>query len=478
MIDMYSFNAKIIKWLLLMWVMVVLASCNKIKPTPPVESTLDTILQPPFSVIHLPVQYRVSALQEMINEKIKGKFVNKWMTLSESGDSLHLEITRQAEIKLRRDRNTLFYSVPLKISGSVKAKIAGVKIKNATPVSAEIVAHLATNIHLNEKWELITSSKLVRIDWIKEPKLKVAFANINLRGAIDKFLSSNEEHLIAKADQAARQLLNTRKVVEKLWNDIQKPIRINKKGVDVWLKATGHDLSGYLEETDPDLISLMIRLQAITRIYVEGDVVPPANLVLPAFHRSEQHNDSLIVYAHASLPFNAINKVLTDELTGKPLSAKGFSTSIKHVRVYGTREGIAIELKVKGDVDGLVYVRGTPVFDTVSYTLRIDRFNFDIDSENSLLNSADWLLHSKLLDLISEKLIVDVKPIAARLPEIIMQAIEKGKTGEKIDIKVDTLHVQPQTLLVTRKNLQVIARASGRATLELEKKLFEKKRKK
>jgi hypothetical protein len=109
--------------------------------------------------------------------------------------------------------------------------------------------------------------------------------------------------------------------------------------------------------------------------------------------------------------------------------------------------------------------------------LKVVDFDFDIDSENSFLTSADWLLHTTVLDMIAEKLRVEVTPLAAKLPDLIMQGVEKGKTGEKIDVNVDTLAIQPKIILTTKDNLQLIVQARGRASLDLEKKIFEKKKK-
>ena len=272
--------------------------------------------------------------------------------------------------------------------------------------------------------------------------------------------------------------MNTRKVASDIWRDIQQAHVINRQGATVYLKPYGVDLSGKLQETDPDLISLLFELKTYTHIYFEGDSIPAANPVLPRFKRITQDADSLSIYVHSLLRFDMMNGVLEKELEGKVLAAKGFSTTIKKVRIYGTPTGIAVELKVKGDIDGILYVKGTPAYDSATTSIQLKDFDFDLSSENALLNSADWLLHSSALDLVNEKLRVDLSPLGARLPEIIFKAIEKGKTGEKIDFKVDTLTLRPLAILPTRDNLQLLVHATGRAAVILDERLFNKNDKK
>lgn len=469
---------KVILYILSFFIFAGIVTCKKIKPEPPAASTLDTLLEPEQSVFYVPVQYRVSGFQDLINSKIEGTFVNKWMTISDKGDSLHLQVSKLRDITLRRVDRTLFIIVPLKISGLVKAKVAGVKIKNEVPVEAEVNIHLSMTLHMDSMWNLISSSRIQKIDWVKEPKLKIAFVNVNLRGTIENLLGKKESQITDKADLAFKHALNTRKVVSDIWRDIQKPIRINKKGVQVWLKFHGVDLNGRLDDTEADLISLLFELKTYTRIYFEGDSIPASNTVIPTFRRIAQTNDSLHVHVHSLIRFNMINDFLNKELADKPVSAKGYTTKIKHVRVYGTPTGIAIELVVKGDISGTLYVTGTPAIDTVTNTLSLKNFEFDLNSESSLLNSADWILHSTVLDMISEKLKIDLNPLAAQLPNIIFKAIEKGNTGKKIDLNVDTLAIYPQVILPTKENLQLLILARGRASVVLDQRLFNKNDKK
>ncbi|MBP6426655.1 MAG: DUF4403 family protein, partial [Bacteroidia bacterium] len=344
-------------------------SCKRVKPEAPAASTLDTLLQPDISVFYVPVQYRVSGFQDFINEKIQGKFISKWINLNDKGDSLHLEVLKTREITLRRKDRTLFIVVPLKISGLVRAKMAGIKMKNQSPVEAEVNLHLSTTLSFDNRWNLISDSKIEKIDWVKEPKLKIAFVKVNLKGTIENMLEKKESQITSKADAAVKQLLNTHKVVADIWRDIQKPIRINNKGVQVWLKFHGVDLNGRLEETDPDLISMLFELKAYTRIYFEGDSIPISNVVVPTFSRIDYIGDSLLVNVHSLISFNMVNEFLNRELIDKPITAKGYSTKIRKVNVYGTQKGIAIELAVKGDINGTVYVTGTPSIDSTTNIL-------------------------------------------------------------------------------------------------------------
>ncbi len=453
-------------------------SCKKVRPPAPERATLDTLLIAPLSTIRLPVHYRVSELQDMLNAKIKDTFIKRWIVLSDKNDSLYLEVTRNAEIEIKRKERTLFFKIPVRITGKFIAQLAGFRVKNAVPIEAEIILHMSTQLQLDATWNLVPESTIEKIEWIREPSLKVAFINVGLRKPIEKFLLENETQITDRADDVFRQRVNTRKVVQKLWWDIQKPIRINRHGVDVWLKAYGQNLKGRLDETDPDLLSLQIELTAFVKLLIEGDSMPPSNPVLPKYVRNVVEKDSLEIFVHSQINFKRISNLLNRELDGKQLTASGYSATIKEIEVYGTKDnGLAIQMRVKGDVNGKVYFRGKAAFDSLNNTFGVKDFDFDIESESALVSSAGWLLHTAALEMIAEKLVVDVQPFLERLPELITQGIEKGKSGDKMDLNIDTLSMKPIQVITTKNDIQVIVRARGKANLNLEDKVFDKKKK-
>jgi hypothetical protein len=454
------------------------SACNKVDTQAPEETTLDSTLVVPQSVLVVPVNYHVSGLETMINKKISGTVIKKWMVVGDKGDSVYLEVSKVQDIKVRRSNKTFFYDVPVIVSGKYITRIAGIKISNATPVRANIILKIASTFHLGPKWDLIPESKIVDIVWVEEPTIKVFGLKINLRGPIEKILQHKENDLLLKADEAIIHLINTRKIVNKLWMDIQKPIVINRKKKIVYLKPYCTEMTGRLLETEPDLISMQFELKANVHTYIEGDSIPASNPVLNDFRRKDNENDSLIVYVHSSVKFETLNEILNNELAGKKIEKKGLDVTIKKLRVYGTDSGIAVQLDVKGAINGSLYAIGSIKFDSTSKVVEVQDLNFVLNTENVLAKSADWFLHSEVLDLISGKLSFNTEVLADKLPQIIMKAVEKGKTGQKIDINMGHLDVWPQKILVTKNDLQLLVKASGKGNVDLEQKLFEGKKKK
>jgi hypothetical protein len=459
-------------------VAVLLIQCGRMKPEPPKPTLLETELTPPMSTVVIPVYYHVDSLEATINNKVKGTFLKKWMVLNEKGDSLYLEMTRTGRINIAWEKHALTCSFPLLVSGKFIKHLGAITIRNSEPVEMEVVLNLVTQVGIGKDWNLTLDSKLKHIRWVKDPMLKVAMVKVNLRKKVEEAIALHQEELIGKMDDALRDKLNTRKVIVKIWNDLQKPIRINKKSMPVWLKPYAHDLKAKLSQSGPFMV-LEVELEATIQTILEDEDIPPSNATLPAYKPKTSAADSLKIFVLATLPFKKANAILEKELKGKTIAAEGYTATVKDISAYGTDEGLALKIQVKGDVVGNIYLRGTPYYDTTKAVFSVKDFRFDVDSENALITTADWMLHDNALGFVQEKLTIDVQPLIDQVPDLIENGIEKGKSGEKINVFVDRLDLIPQQLVITRKNIQVILKGTGKASIGLERKVFAgKKRKK
>jgi hypothetical protein len=450
-------------------------SCNRVKPEPPTATKLDTLLPLPQSTLVIPIHYEVSELEETINSKVQGTFIREWAQINDKGDSLYLEITKRKKILLSWQGNTLHYSFPIKVSAKFIKSVAGIRVKNNRPIEMEVVLYLATKLGFDSKWNLVPKSKLDEIHWVKDPKLNLGLVKINLRKVVINAIEKNQDTLTQKLDETLSKLLKTREAIAKIWDDIQKPIRVNKKETDVWIKAYADGMTAKLTDSDPGKLTLDVELKAWLQLIVDGQSMPASNESLPNYRKKVDTQDSIKIFVLAKLPYKNANTILNKELKGKKLEAQGYNTTIKKISVYGTDEGLAVDLKVAGDVNGRIYARSKLYYDTLTSILSAQDFHFDIDSENVLVNSADWILHDNVISIVSEKLQLDIKPYAEMLPALITQGIERGKSGDKINVNISNLSIVPIQHIYTKNDVQFIFKALGKVDIGLEQKIFARK---
>lgn len=452
-------------------------SCKQVQPKPPEPTSLDSLLTAPVSTLLIPVYFKISDLESIVNKKVQGVFIHEWLRLNDSGDSLYLEIEKKNRIQFSWDGKRLKSTLPLKVSGKFIKRLAGIPISNTEPIETQVVLHLSTQLGLSPKWELAPHTKLDKIDWIEDPVLKIAVVKINLRKVVERAIEENKNKLTSKLDEALRTELNVRKSIQKIWTDIQKPIQLNKNSPQIWLLVRPQQMSAKLGNTSKDRIMLNVILHAFLETSTEGHN-QHANTVLPKYTRQLDEADSLRAYILSGMSYTNINQVLNAQLRGKELSAEGYSTKIVQLQLYGIDRGLAIKCKVKGDFDGTIFARAEIGYDTMSRRLFAKDFKYDVETQNALVSAANWLLYDDALDIIRSELQLELQPYIDVLPQLIEQGIEKGRVGEKIDVNVNNLDAYPLTWIITREDIQLIVKIDGKASIDLNQKIFDKRARK
>ncbi|MDL5048719.1 DUF4403 family protein [Oscillatoria amoena NRMC-F 0135] len=457
---------------------LALHGCKRISAPAPERIALDSTLVVPESVLNVPVYFPVQELEDLANNKLGSKVIEADIAISEKEDSIFLSISRFQPITITYDGDRgLTYTIPVQLEGYLKSKVIGIKIQNKEAIRAKIVITMFSDLYLDDDWNLAPQTELKSIKWIEEPKIKVAGIKFNLKPPIEKALENNKQKIVEKLDESAKNIIKIRPSIEKLWGDIQKPIRINRKVVPVWLKGDATDIDGrlYAQSKDTLMIKATIKARLHTVLDSASAVTKPTSL--PRLKRKDVGEPGLTAYALATVPFNVINETIslvTDTMEFKFGSHK---VGIKSSEVYGTSQGIAIRVTLKGDLVADVYMRGTLGFDSLERKLVIENFGFDVNSESSLLNAANWFAHDEVIDRLKPYLSIPLGNLFEAIPTLINKGIEKGKLGKKINIHFTEFDVNIYQYLITTDNIQVIVSAKGRADVELQKGLFDKKKK-
>ncbi|HEX6891076.1 MAG TPA: DUF4403 family protein, partial [Chryseolinea sp.] len=372
-----------------------IVSCTKIAPPAPERTTLDSTLTLPGSELIVPIYHPIQELEDMANEKLGAeKIIEAKLAISEKEDSLFLSISRFQPLKLEYDGDHgITYTLPVQIVGFIDSKVIGIKIKNKEAVTARVTITLFSDLYLDNDWNLVTKTELREITWVEEPKIKIAGIKFNLKPAIQKALEKNKQKIVDKLDASAKDMIKIRQSIEKLWGDIQKPIRINKKVVPVWLKADATDIDGRLFSRSRDTLMIEARLNATLRTVLDSTLVVGTPGPLPQLKRKVDKDPGLSAYAMVNLPFATLNKVVSQVTDTMKFKFKGHSVHIQSSEIYGTKEGLAIRISLRGDVKADVFLKGTIGFDSLEKKVVIENFGFDLNSEQSLLSAADWFAH-------------------------------------------------------------------------------------
>lgn len=456
---------------LLMLISPLLWECKKVNPEGPPSTTLDSTLATPLSTISIPIQYDLKSFSDFLNAKISGRFLTHGLRVRDNKDSVYFELVKRGPIEMKIRGQKLYIEFPLHAEGTYFGNFVGIKIQNKkNPVVTDIRLKLEADVMLDKDWRVHPKIELSKIEWIKDPIVKIGPIKVNLQETLDKMLKDKESDLENMLEKQIHDHVSLEKAIKKIWRDLQKPMAIYKKGPKVWFKFGFDQIHGTIRLVEPHQIICDVLMEARTAISLDSLRLPLTDTVLPPlqpYPKDVEEGFNLAV--HTSVPFDYVNTTLNQLLKGKKVEKMGYAVAIEEVTMYGTNTGIAVKVNVKGDIKGNLYVTGRPRYYLEDGIIRLDSFNYDVKTESMLLNQAAQALREPLFDYLKPYLQLDGGKLLAKVPELISRAIEKGKAGETINLSIDTLKVWDRYGIATRSDIQFVLLTRGAASLELQK---------
>ena len=451
-------------------VLVLLVFVETHQPKPPKAIKEKISIDIPVSTINLPITYRVEQLADYLNRKITGTFLEKYVFLNSGKEEIYLSLTKQEKITVSSTGEELICTLPLVVDGTVINSSLGEALsKLFKPVQTGIVITLATPIALDSNWNLSTRFEIRGYRWLSEPVLDIGPFRIHIKEHLDKEIQEKSNYLTRLLDQQINDEVSLQPTVAGVWKDLQKPMLINKSPSEVWLRFICEDIQGRID-LDAKTITCFTHLKAkpliITDTTTAVKTVPlPEFTLLP--ETKKVPISSLYIYAYSS--FAEINDQLNSFFRGKTYSAKGHTVAIKNIHAYASVNGLTIAVQTDGVLKSKLFVSGQPVFDTSSQKLEIQDFDFSADSKNVFMQAGEELLHNQIKDAIASRLHLNLDSLINRVPELVHNAIAKGKAGKTISLTLNGLTIKSCDIQLGAEKIHLVAHVLTEADIHLKR---------
>jgi hypothetical protein len=301
--------------------------------------------------------------------------------------------------------------------------------------------------------------------WIQEPTVRLLGIKIGVRKIAENLLDKRRADIETAIDEAVHDELRLDKQVNRIWRDIQKPVRISRNPEEIWIVPRPFSVAVAPVSGNSQHITLPIQIafRVDTRI---GEMPVIDRLEpLPRLLRRNRLPDASRLEVLARVPYAALNQVLDRTLSKQKLDLAGGNIKIKDVSVYGGGRSLIMKADVSGAVNGTLYFRGLPTFDTLTNMVRVQDVDYDVVTKEYLFSTADWLLHDHLRDTLQSVMKVPLRYNVDALPEKIETAFARGKAGKKSDLDVDRFRLVPQRIVVRPEGIEILIKVESRVDL-------------
>lgn len=241
-------------------------------------------------------------------------------------------------------------------------------------------------------------------DWTVQPKTRplpvqpgvrcrLTEAKIDVTERVQKLVQDLLDQAAPQIDAKIGDAVDLRRRVEDVWSDIQQPIRASK---DVYVLIQPESLSATQPRGKGTTLSTSVAVVVRPRVVIGGrpavteQALPPSGRVAPG--RGFQ------VQLTADLPYTVVDSILKQKLVGRTFDARGHPIQVTGARLYGSGDRVVLQVRVKGDARGTIYLVGTPQFDPVTRAISVPDLDFSVESRQLLPRVAEWLMGDKLRD--------------------------------------------------------------------------------
>ncbi|HAW19776.1 MAG TPA: hypothetical protein DCX14_06300 [Flavobacteriales bacterium] len=444
--------------LLICTLFVCLVSCDNsggwIKDRNPDFDGGDIVVEE--STITLPIHLPLSEIQSAVNSKIPSTLVSK----KEIKAGLIITILRSGDLHFGGEKQSLHWSVPLTVE--VSQKLLG------HITSFRISPKLESALSLQDDYGIQSSTTLQSVQWMDRAIVKALGMEIDVSPIVDGLIHDESERITSLIDDQLSKL-DLKKVLKKTWTKLSNPIRVNKKVQPVYILVDAHEIT--LTEFNFINNQLAVNLGVrgfINTVYdsasnARGDVEFPPLLL------DKSSDIETELYLPVRISYDRINKILEEEVYGLEFTVEDRNIKIDSLKLTSVDSNLLILAKLSGDLSVNLEVLGRPYFSPETRSLTVNGFDFNVDNTNeSLLKAGDYLFHDEIIEEVLKKLDVPIGSFIDSIPQLIYSGIEKGKTGQNINLNAELDSVAFDQFRVRYDDIRMVLFARGDVDLEVE----------
>lgn len=439
-------------------ILFLYTACSTVKTiAPPVKKEIPVIILKP-SYISLPIEFDVKDIEKKINMELKGLL---YEDNSFDGDNMKVKAWKKEDFTLAIDRNELFYKLPLKLSVIYK------KFIEFPEVVADVTLKFKTQFSFNSDWSLNTKTIPMGFDWANAPSVNIAGIEISLKPVADLILAANRDRVGKEIDESIKSYMSLKPYAMEAWATLHKPIAINDTP-KVWLKIAPSELSTVQITGVNNKINVSFAITAINELLLSDEMPSFVENKFPDLNIVNKLEPEFAVNLNIDIPFLKIYEIANHELLGKSFTSGRKKAIVKDFKIYSSGDFFVVEVLLDGSIKGNIYLKGKPVYNEQAKAVEIKDLEFDLDTKNKLLKSADWLLHDGFLKLVEPKLKYSVSEKLEEAKNIAQANLKENHRIKGIVLRGDINEIAIDRIYVTPDAIKAIVLFKGKLAVSVD----------
>lgn len=425
-----------------------------------------------LSAVNVPVEIPISELENQINSKIKGLIYEDNSYEDDDNDNLKAKVWKISPIKVVAIDSSFLFEVPLKIWVSAGYKISplGITMSGYRDTEFSIRIRLISKIGLASNWQVKSETYVDSYDWITDPNVKVAGINIPIKSMASRLLNRNFDKITKAIDEQVSANIELKKSVELAWQLAHQPVMLAKE-FDTWLviKPTALVMTPLLAKNN--VLRSVIGIKGYTQT-VTSATKPVISSIpkLPDLMIVNKVSEDFKIGLISLVSYEEAARLATARFSGEKFSFLGgkYNVEVTSVEMYGQNEKLIIKAGLKGSISGNIYLKGIPYYDPVSQKLSLKGLDYDLDTRNTIVKTAGWLLQGQFSRMMESKMVFPVGEQITDAKTTIQKALSNFKVIDGVLVKGTLTDIIPDKVYLTPNHIYSVVFAQGKVNLRVD----------
>ena len=323
-----------------------------------------------------------------------------------------------------------------------------------------IVVELITPITLDSTWRLKSRARVGKIERAStrsEDQCQVSILRLDVT---DKVEEAARTALTGQLPEINKRIgaVSLASQASGWWSSLNKPIRLRD---DVWLLLHPARLRLGRITGAKRVLTIEAGVDAYPKIITGAE---PAVVMspLPAL-AGVAGGGGFNIVLDGNIGYATISQTLTSVMRGKTIGVKGREISIDSIHASGRSRGrIELAVTFSGDATGTINFAGTPKYDARISEILVPDLDYDLDTENNLIDAVAWVKSDDLRATMREKARISVAPVIDRGRQLLSAGLNRT-IGTSLTLTATVDSVAVHELYVRRPGIIVRAAALGTA---------------
>jgi hypothetical protein len=420
----------------------------------PEENYPLVVSTPQMSVINLFAEVKTSKLESLVNQKVESILYQDTSFLDHGNDNLKLFAIRDGAIKLNFDQDQLSWELPANVTFQKGVKVFGYNLPmvDSWQYTGQIKLRYKTKLTLGQDWSIKTQTTSDGFSWTKKPAVKIGTLDVPITLVANLILPSYLQSFSSQIDTLFASNFNFRSSAEKGWSMLSTSFKI-PGNYNAWLSIVPNSISVLPIQGSGGQIRVGAAIASEVVCAMDTPPDPVEVSRLPDMQPLKLVSDTFKINLLTDIPYPTINRELNAQLKDSVFVFGSRKLKFENFRVYGTYQRMAVEMKVAGSINGMLYLTGVPYFNAADTTLRIKDLKFDLKTHNLMVNSSKWLFNGKIERSITHSLAIpfrsNVLDMESQIKKLITHyplAFGFELQGRLTKLRVSDLYLTPKSV--------------------------------